>query len=32
MFCAVMEIEHIRVGGYYIPNLTLPEEARPMGK
>ena len=27
-----MEIEHIRVGDYYIPNLTLPEEARPMGK
>ena len=27
-----MEIEHIRVGDYYIPNLTLPEEVRPMGK
>ena len=27
-----MEIEHIRVGDCYIPNLTLPEEARPMGK
>ena len=27
-----MEIEHIRVGDYYIPNLTLQEESRPMGK
>ena len=27
-----MEIEHIRVGDYYIPNLTLPEESRPIGK
>ena len=27
-----MEIELIRVGDYYIPNLTLPEESRPIGK
>ena len=27
-----MGIEHIRVGDYYIPNLTLPEESRPISK
>lgn len=27
-----MGIEHIRVGDYYIPNLTLPEESRPIGE
>ena len=27
-----MEIEHIRVGDYYIPNLTLPEESHPIGR
>lgn len=27
-----MEIQHIRVGDYYIPDLTLPEETRPIGK
>ena len=27
-----MEIQYIRVGDYYIPDLTLPEEPRPMGK
>lgn len=27
-----MEIQYIRVGDYYIPDLTLPEEARPIGK
>ena len=27
-----MEIQYIRVGDYYIPDLTLPEETRPMGK
>ena len=27
-----MNINYIRVGDYYIPDLTLPEETRPMGK
>lgn len=27
-----MEIQYIRVGDYYIPDLILPEEPRPMGK
>lgn len=27
-----MDINYIRVGDYYIPDLTLPEEPRPMGK
>ena len=27
-----MKIQYIRVGDYYIPDLTLPEETRPMGK
>ena len=27
-----MEIQYIRVGDYFIPDLTLPEETRPMGK
>ena len=27
-----MEIQHIRVGEYYIPDLTLPGETRPIGK
>ena len=27
-----MEIQYIRVGDYYIPGLTLPEEPRPIGK
>ena len=27
-----MEIQYIRVGDYYIPDLMLPEEARPIGK
>ena len=27
-----MEIQYIRVGDYYIPDLTLPEEPRPIGK
>ena len=27
-----MEIHYIRVGDYYIPDLTLPEENRPIGK
>ena len=27
-----MDIQYIRVGDYYIPDLTLPEEPRPMGK
>ena len=27
-----MEIQYIRVGDYFIPDLTLPEEPRPMGK
>ncbi len=27
-----MKIQYIRVGDYYIPDLTLPEEARPIGK
>ena len=27
-----MEIQYIRVGDYYIPDLTLPEETRPIGK
>lgn len=27
-----MEIQYIRAGDYYIPDLTLPEEPRPMGK
>ena len=25
-------LEYIRSGDYFIPNLTLPEETRPMGK
>ena len=27
-----MDINYIRSGNYYIPDLTLPEEPRPMGK
>ena len=27
-----MNINYIRVGDYFIPDLTLPEEIRPMGK
>ena len=27
-----MKIQYIRVGDYYIPDLTLPEETRPIGK
>ena len=27
-----MNISYIRVGDYFIPDLTLPEETRPMGK
>lgn len=27
-----MEIQYIRVGDYYIPDLTLPEEPHPIGK
>ena len=27
-----MNINYIRMGDYYIPDLTLPEEARPIGK
>ena len=27
-----MKIQYIRVGDYYIPDLMLPEEARPIGK
>ena len=27
-----MEIQYIRIGDYYIPNLTLPEETRTIGK
>lgn len=27
-----MNIEYIRCGDYYIPNLKLPEETRPIGK
>ena len=27
-----MEIQYIRVGDYYILNLTMPEETRPIGK
>ena len=27
-----MNINYIRMGDYYIPDLTLPEEPRPMGK
>ena len=27
-----MEISYIKCGDYYIPDLTLPEEPRPMGK
>ena len=27
-----MKIHYIRVGDYYIPDLTLPEESRPIGK
>lgn len=27
-----MEIHYIRVGDYYIPDLTLTEESRPIGK
>ena len=27
-----MDINYIRMGDYYIPDLTLPEENRPIGK
>ena len=27
-----MNINYIRMGDYYIPDLTLPEEPRPMGE
>ena len=27
-----MEIAYVKCGDYYIPDLTLPEELRPMGK
>lgn len=27
-----MKIQYIRVGDFYIPDLTLPEETRPIGK
>ena len=27
-----MDIQYIRVGDYYIPDLTLLEESRPIGK
>lgn len=27
-----MKIQYIRVGDYYIPDLTLPEQNRPIGK
>ena len=27
-----MEIQYIRVGDYFIPDLTLPEETRPINK
>ena len=27
-----MNIHYIRSGDYYIPDLTLPEEPRPIGK
>ena len=27
-----MNIHYIRSGDYYIPDLTLPEETRPIGK
>ena len=27
-----MDINYIRVGDYFIPDLTLPEETRPIGK
>ena len=27
-----MKIQYIRVGDYYIPDMTLPEETRPIGK
>ena len=27
-----MEMQYIRVGDYFIPDLELPEETRPMGK
>ena len=27
-----MNIQYIRVGDYFIPDLTLPEETRPIGK
>ena len=27
-----MNIHYIRMGDYYIPDLTLPEEKRPIGK
>ena len=27
-----MDINYIRMGDYYIPDLTLPEETRPIGK
>ena len=27
-----VEIQYIRVGDYFIPDLMLPEESRPIGK
>ena len=27
-----MKLEYIKCGDYYIPDLTLPEEPRPIGK
>lgn len=27
-----MKIQYIRVGDYFIPDLELPQESRPMGK
>ena len=27
-----MEIQHIRVGDYFIPDLELPQESRPIGR
>ena len=27
-----MDINYIRAGDYYVPDLTLPEETRPIGK
>ena len=27
-----MDIQYVCVGDYYIPDLTLPEEPRPMGR